>query len=806
MRIASGSGLLALVVAALALAAPAAAQERVLIVTATEGQRDALGKIAEERLVAAAHSEGLLPVPVRTPKRLTATEIRGAAAVVFAAGDGTVLTAEAEDALNRRVRDGGGVVLIGSSIRLQPNSQDFVTLVGATPGPVDAAKQATVQFVDKVHPSTALLPRRWQATEQWVSLAKNPTGRVHVVGWVDEKSYTPGEGRAMGVEHPVSWCRELGDGRAFTTTMGVSPATWDADVVRRHLAGAIAYAAGTRSGDCGATVWSNWKRTVVDEDITDGTQIDVGPDGRVYYLERTASRVKIYDPATDVVKDAGIVPSVPGLGQGLLGLALDPNFEQNRWLYIYRHVEGLNGRLSRFELGEDDKVDLLSEKVLLNVPNEGVDHNGGGLAMQSNGDLFLAIGANDMPHFDGHYGSRNPGPLGRPTQTDSEITTQNTMSLLGKVLRIHPEPDGTYTIPEGNMFPPGTPKTLPEIYSMGHRNAFHVKVDDVTGELLEGDVGPDGREDDPERGPRGYDELNLIKGPANYGWPYCIGPNLPYRDVDSMFGTGSGDFFDCDNLVNRSNTPGLKELGPASSPFIWYPYGVGEDFPELSEAWAGGTDGGRLTIPGPKYRTSTKSSMPAFYDGSWFIGDWTRNWVKQVITDDDGGVLRIQRFLPGRGMQGPIDMELGDDGSLYVLEWGGQGIPFGNPAEAKVVRYQYVPKCGTCDPTFPGGGTALPAVGAAGNVVAGPGAQTTGFATPNATLLQGSKLTFVNLDAVAHNVASVAVDANGQRLFASPNAGTGSYPVEGTERLTPGTYDFLCTVHPSMKGKLEVTQ
>jgi plastocyanin len=378
------------------------------------------------------------------------------------------------------------------------------------------------------------------------------------------------------------------------------------------------------------------------------------------------------------------------------------------------------------------------------------------------------------------------------------------MSLLGKVLRIHPEDDGTYTIPEGNMFPPGTPKTLPEIYTMGHRNAFHIKVDDLTGEVLEGDVGPDGREDDPERGPMGYDELNLLTGPANYGWPYCVGPNLPYRDIDSMFGTGSGEYFDCDNLVNRSATPGLTELGPASKPFVWYPYGVGKDFPEMSEAWAGGTDGGRLTVPGPKYRPFAGSTMPGFYGGSWFIGDWTRNWVKQVILDDEGRPLRVQRFAPGRGLQGPIDMELGADGSLYVLEWGGQGIPFGNPTQAKVVRFEYIPGCGTCDPTFPGGGTATPAVGTGGNVVAGPLAQTAGYLTPNVTLAQGATLTFVNGDAVAHNVASVAVGPDGRRLFASSNAPTGSHVVEGTERLTAGSYDFLCTVHPSMKGKLEV--
>ena len=51
----------------------------------------------------------------------------------------------------------------------------------------------------------------------------------------------------MGVEHPVSWCRELGEGRTFTTTLGLTRAVWKTPVFRRHLAGAIAYAAGTRS-------------------------------------------------------------------------------------------------------------------------------------------------------------------------------------------------------------------------------------------------------------------------------------------------------------------------------------------------------------------------------------------------------------------------------------------------------------------------------------------------------------------------------------------------------------------------------
>ena len=792
--------------AAITADAQAAKPARALIVTASEGKRLPLAKVAERRLVAAAKAEGLKPVVVRSRRKLTAKAIRRSAAVAFAGGTGTVMTGAAERALNQHVRDGAGVVIVGSAVGLQPRSQDFSTLVGAEPSGTDAAQSAQVQFVDHVHPATARLPRRWQVSAPWLTLKKNPAGRVHVLGWVDEKTYKPGEKLSMGVEHPVTWCRELGDGRAFTTTLGTTARIYRSGVFRRKLAGALAWAAGRRSGDCGASVWSNWKRTVIDADITDGTQLDVGPDGRVYYIEHTGSTLKIYDPAQDIIKEAGYIPSTPGLGQGLLGLAVDVDFVETRWVYMYYHV-GLTGRLSRFTLTDDDTLDALSEKVLLTVQNTGVDHNGGGLVMAGNGDLFLAIGANDMPHFDGQYGSRNPNPVfGQATQTDSEITTQNTLSLLGKVLRIHPEPDGTYSIPKGNMFPPGTPNTLPEIYSMGHRNAFHVKYDDLTGELLEGDVGPDGREDDPERGPMGYDEFNLIKGPANYGWPYCIGPNLPYNDINSLTGDGTGKPFDCAKLVNRSG-PGLKELGPASEPFIWYPYGVGKDFPELSEAWAGGTDGGRLAIPGPRYRPFPGSRMPLFYDNSWFIADWTRNWIKQVILDEKGGVLRIQRFAPDRGVQAPMDMDIGPDGSLYVIEWGGQSIPVGNPLAAKVTRYQYVDRCGTCDPTVVGeggGGTAVPAPGTEGNVIAGPLAQSANFLTTNVTLAKGSPLTFTNLDAVSHNVASKAVTEDGRRLFAAPNIAAGTTAVEGADKLPAGKYEFLCTVHPSMVGTLEV--
>ena len=169
---------------------------------------------------------------------------------MFAAGDGTVMRAEGRERAQparpprprRRAR------------RLAPfgcsrSSQDFVTLVGAEPAG-RRHRQAGAGPVRRPACTrrAARLPRRWNVAEPWVTLKKNPAGRVHVLGWVDEKTYTPGEKLAMGVEHPVSWCRELGTGRAFTTTLGLTKRDLErARSSAATCAGAIAYAAGTRS-------------------------------------------------------------------------------------------------------------------------------------------------------------------------------------------------------------------------------------------------------------------------------------------------------------------------------------------------------------------------------------------------------------------------------------------------------------------------------------------------------------------------------------------------------------------------------
>ena len=114
---------------------------------------------------------------------------------------------------------------------------------------------------------------------------------------------------------------------------------------------------------------------------------------------------------------------------------------------------------------------------------------------------------------------------------DAQKSSANTHDLRGKILRIRPTADGGYTIPKGNLFPQNGAKGRPEIYVMGCRNPWRISVDQKSGIVYWGDVGPDARDDTP-RGSRGYDEINQAKRAGNFGWPYFIGSNSPYAEFD----------------------------------------------------------------------------------------------------------------------------------------------------------------------------------------------------------------------------------------------------------------------------------
>ena len=275
---------------------------------------------------------------------------------------------------------------------------------------------------------------------------------------------------------------------------------------------------------------------------------------------------------------------------------------------------------------KDEQLVLNSEKVMLNVPvqREECCHTGGGMVFDKSGNLFLTVGNNTSNSNSDGYAPIDE----RPGQAywDDQRGAANTNDYRGKILRIHPEKDGTYTIPKGNLFAPGTPKTKPEIYTMGHRNPWRVSVDSKTGFIYWGEVGPDASVDD-ERGPRGYDEFNQAKGPGFFGWPYFIGNNKAYNDVN--FETlAIGPKFDAAHPINDSpNNTGLRELPPAQGAMIYYPYGLSEEFPLVGAS-------GRSATGGPVYHRSdfpnAKRAFPAYYENKWLAIEFMRGWIMSI--------------------------------------------------------------------------------------------------------------------------------------------------------------------------------
>src|SRR5690606_2032888 len=250
---------------------------------------------------------------------------------------------------------------------------------------------------------------------------------------------------------------------------------------------------------------------------------------------------------------------------------------------------------------------------------------------------------------------------------DDRRAAGNSNDLRGKILRIHVNEDGSYSIPEGNLFGEGNHKARPEIYVMGDRNPYRISVDKHTGYVYWGEVGPDANNDSLDtRGPRGYDEVNQARKAGNFGWPYFVGNNYPYREYNYETGR-SGEPFNPEKPENNSpNNTGLTILPPAQPAFIWYPYAASPDFPQV------GT-GGRNAMAGPVYyvdRFPEASRYPDYYDGKLFIYDWVRGWIKAVTMQPNGDFDRLEPFMEGETFASPIDMEVGPDGKLYILEYG----------------------------------------------------------------------------------------------------------------------------------------
>ncbi|MHA7734660.1 PQQ-dependent sugar dehydrogenase [Nitrosopumilus sp. S6] len=220
------------------------------------------------------------------------------------------------------------------------------------------------------------------------------------------------------------------------------------------------------------------KVDVIAENLSIPWSIDFASDGRIFFTERTGTLNVIEDGQITQIMSLGV-----GGGEGgMLGIALDPNFEENHYIYVYytyNELFGIKNRLVQYF--ESDNV-LTEENVLIEGIPGAPYHDGGRIKFGPDGMLYVTTGDATNPDL-----------------------SKDLNSVAGKILRINP--DGS--IPEDNPF--GT-----TIYSIGHRNPQGIAWDE-SGNLVATEHGPSGWIG------VAHDEINLIVPGANYGWPDVYG-------------------------------------------------------------------------------------------------------------------------------------------------------------------------------------------------------------------------------------------------------------------------------------------
>ena len=433
--------------------------------------------------------------------------------------------------------------------------------------------------------------------------------------------------------------------------------------------------------------------------------LEFAPDGRIWFNEYLGA-LKIYDPKTKRVTLVAEMEVFKTLENGFLAFALDPKFAQNGWIYILYSPVGFEGQyLSRFDV-KDDKLVAGSEKVILKYEEQRLQccHHGATIKFGPDGCLYFTAGDNTSPFGDSQgYAPLDQRPGKEPW--DGQRTSANTNTLVGKVNRIRVNADATYGIPEGNLFKPGTPKTRPEIFAMGTRNPWRMNIDQKTGYVYWGEVGPDARVDGP-RGSRGYDEINQAKKAGNFGYPLFVGNNFPYAEYDYETKV-AGKLFDPAHPVNKSrNNTGLVDLPPAVPAFIYWPYAVSEQWPELGE-------GGRTACAGPVFYWQESyektNGFPKHFDRSLLFWDWQRPFIKWARLDAHSDLQGLEPFAPtafvtantddqrkkqqalidngATVIRRPVDATFGPDGCLYLLDY---GETWGANPDSALLKISYV--------------------------------------------------------------------------------------------------------------------
>ena len=653
-----------------------------------EAGKTALAKMAKEKGFGVSFTEDAA--------QFTELNLKKFNTVIFLNTTGDILNNEQQNAFERYIQAGGGYVGIHAATDTEYEWPWYNQLAGAwfLDHPMPNNVQKGRFYVTQKNEFTAGMPDSFERSDEFYAF-KDISPKINVVLKIDEKSYTGGKN---GDNHPMSWYQEFQGGRSFYTAMGHTDETFAEPLFLNHLYAGIKYASG---GDAPKPLdfskarpeENRFTKVVLEEKLDEPVELSVLDKDRVLFIQRKGE-VRLYNGKTKTLKTITKLPvslkyvSKDGkesvAEDGLLGLNKDPKFAQNQWIYLYySSTKGSYNVLSRFTMKGDELL-LDSEKELLKVETQREEccHTGGSIDWDKQGNLYLSTGDNTNPHASNGYSPSDERPGRSPW--DAQKSSANTNDLRGKILRIKPNADGTYTVPEGNLFAKGVEKTRPEIYTMGHRNPYRISVDPKNSKLYWGDVGPDASKPDPSRGAAGTCEFGQAPSAGNYGWPHFVGDNSPYTKFDFASNT-SGDKWDYLKPINTSpNNTGLTQLPSAKGAMIWYTYGSSQEFPQVGA-------GGCNPMAGPVYYkdmfTTASRAFPKYYDGKFFAYEWMRGWVMAVSFDKDGNYASMERFMPSYKFSNPMDMEFAENGDLYMLEYGSGWFTAND--DARLIRIEY---------------------------------------------------------------------------------------------------------------------
>ncbi|HEX8340020.1 MAG TPA: PQQ-dependent sugar dehydrogenase [Tepidisphaeraceae bacterium] len=365
--------------------------------------------------------------------------------------------------------------------------------------------------------------------------------------------------------------------------------------------------------------------------VEDISAIGFAPDGRLFALSQPGGVYVIGADGTQAPGPALQLDVASEAEQGLSGIAFDPDFETDPWVYLY-YTRPLSettfaNEIARFRVA-GDAIDASSKQVLLTLdPVVNAIHNGGAMAFGPDGKLYVGVG-------DGAVSSN----------------AQSVTVLQGKILRINK--DGS--IPDDNptdfiVRPTGgsgaitvTPSGVYRaIYAMGMRNPFSLDFNSATGELIAGDVG---QED--------WEELNVVRRGANYGWP----------------ATRDGGF-------DPATFPEM------TAPIYSFAHGTGNTLGNavVGATYYSGSDG--------------PNGLGAEFDGKLFFGEFDGDgWINYI--DPASPPADNNASLFATGFAGMVDMEVGPDGALYVTQRWNQspGVTRINPNNATPPRIVQQPQ------------------------------------------------------------------------------------------------------------------